>query len=163
MEPSALARCADATKDTSQSLSRYQQARNAFKQRSSAEGGERFGLGALAGEAVGAGRGEAITLCPVVVVRGKEGSQPERVQFRFRTPLNLNRTESPVLLGSGSGSGKCENRTESPVLGPEKYALNRTEPDFGNTINTAGMCGGGHLAQARVYGHRETENGTPWM
>ena len=28
---------------------------------------------------------------------------------------------------------------------------------------TAGMCGGGHLAQARVYGHRETENGTPWM
>ena len=40
-------------------------------------GGEHFGLGALAGEAVGAGRGEAITLCPVVVVRGKEGCSLE--------------------------------------------------------------------------------------
>ena len=73
IEPSALARCTDAMKDTSQSLSRHQQARNVFKQSSSAVGGEHFGLGALAGEAVGAGRGEAITLCPVVVVRGKEG------------------------------------------------------------------------------------------
>ena len=37
------------------------------------EGGEGFGLGALAVGAVGVGRGVAITLCPVVVVRVKEG------------------------------------------------------------------------------------------
>jgi hypothetical protein len=36
----------------------------------------------------------------------RKKSKPEGVRFRFRTPLNLNRTESPVLLGSGSRFGK---------------------------------------------------------
>src|SRR5260221_12114276 len=44
------------------------------------------------------------------------------------------RTLGPVQWGSGSGSGKTENWTQSLVQGSEKSALNRTEPDFGNTI-----------------------------
>ena len=90
---SALARCADATKDTSQSLSRYQQARNVLRQRSSAVGGERFGLGALAGEAVGAGRGVAITLCPVVVVRGKD--ELHRKLFNDGLKKSVSRDNTP--------------------------------------------------------------------
>ena len=78
MGASGFARWAEATKETSQSLSSYQEARNVLRQRDSAEGGEGFSLGASAVEAMGAGRGVAITLSPVVVVRGKEGCKRER-------------------------------------------------------------------------------------
>jgi hypothetical protein len=60
-------------------------------------------------------------------------TQPLQVRFRFRPPKNLNWTESSVLSGSGSGSQNPLNWTQSPVLGSGKSALNRTEPDFGNT------------------------------
>ena len=112
---SALARCADATKDTSQSLSRYQQARNVLRQSSSAVGGEHFGLGALAVEAEGTGRGVAITLCPVVVVREKEGCLA-CLPWRGRSKevgdkplpvkeLNDKGKHTPLDFGSGDGGG----------------------------------------------------------
>jgi hypothetical protein len=63
--------CADATKETSQSLDRNQQVRNVLRQSSSTEGGERLGLEA-AEEGTGGMRRD-ITLCPMVVVEGKEG------------------------------------------------------------------------------------------
>ena len=39
-------------------------------------------------------------------VRATEKKKLQGVRFRFRTPLNLNRTESPVLSGSGSRFGR---------------------------------------------------------
>jgi hypothetical protein len=45
---------------------------------------------------------------------------------QVQTLKNLNRTQSPVLLGSGSGSRKSENRTQSLVLGSGKST---PEPD----------------------------------
>ena len=64
-------RCADVTKEMSQSLDRNQQVQNVLRQSFSAEGGERLGLGA-AEEGMGGMRRD-ITLCPMVVVEGKEG------------------------------------------------------------------------------------------
>ena len=70
---SGFARWAEATKEISQSLSRNQQERKVLRHSASAEGGEGFGLRGSAVEGMGVGRGVAITLCPVVVVREKEG------------------------------------------------------------------------------------------
>ena len=50
-----------------------------------------------------------------------------RVRSRFKPLKNLNRTQSPVLLSSGSGSRKSVNRTLSPVPGSGKST---PEPDL---------------------------------
>ena len=78
-------------------------------------GGEHFGLGAVAVEAEGMGRGEAITLCPVVVVREKEVLS-----------YNLLRTSKPSL------SLRSEDRADIKV--PSKQSYHTVSNVFGIRI-----------------------------